>query len=72
MKIIKNGNYPDYPRQCTCSHCNSILEIEGSDVCSQPFQEWSRLEGKMVDVWDGNYYYTFRCPVCGSTEEVTE
>ncbi len=34
MKIIKQGEPPKsrFPMQITCTHCNSVLEIEASDT----------------------------------------
>jgi hypothetical protein len=59
MKIVKQGFNPgDWKKQITCTTCNSVLEIEFSDIY--------KTQGVEHDQRDGEYTvtkYVVQCPV---------
>lgn len=53
MIIIKD-NYQTYPRQVTCSYCNSVIELESRE------KDIERVNEMALSVM-----HWWRCPCCG-------
>ena len=68
MKIISNNLKQEYPKQCICEHCKSIIEIDEYDVTD--------IEVKGFDPRDQEpYKYKikgFKCPACDKETKINK
>jgi hypothetical protein len=65
MKIIKNTRSNEYPWQCECVHCKSIIELDEVDIKKNPNVKCCDHSGMSWIQYDPDHpEMTYFCPVC--------
>ena len=68
MKVITDNLKKEYPKQCICEHCKSIIEIDESDVKDIVIEDFDPRELE-------HYKYKtkgFICPVCSKETKINK
>lgn len=68
MKVLEVGSGWSINQRCTGKGngnggCNSLLQVEKNDIY---------LTSRIDMLGDTDYFYTFRCPVCGIETDLKE
>ena len=68
MKVLEKGPGWSTKQRCTGygngqGGCESLLQVEAADIYVTSHTDM---------VGDTDYYYTFRCPVCGKETDIPE
>ena len=68
MKVLEKGPGWSTKQRCTgkgngLGGCESLLQVEAGDIYVTSSSDY---------LGDTDYYYTFRCPVCGRETDIPE